>query len=62
MHEDKQSVRVQGMIKLSLYTFIHSTLEATIRERNLSGLKPFPPGKPELFSSFLDNIMGFGHS
>ncbi|KAJ7382227.1 Glycosyltransferase 28 C-terminal domain [Desmophyllum pertusum] len=45
-----------------LYYATCSTLEATIRKRNLSELKSFPPGKPELFSSFLDNIMGFGHS
>ncbi|KAL9985934.1 hypothetical protein ACROYT_G008390 [Oculina patagonica] len=45
-----------------LYYATCSTLEATLRERNLSELKPFPPGKPELFSSFLDKEMGFSHS
>lgn len=38
-----------------------STLEETLKERDLSELKPFPPGKPELFSSLLDKVMGFDH-
>jgi len=41
-----------------LYYATCSTLQETIKERDLSQLKPFPPGKPELFSSFVDKVMG----
>ncbi|RMX61096.1 hypothetical protein pdam_00010520 [Pocillopora damicornis] len=38
------------------------TLESIIREQNFSKLKHFPSGKPELFSMFLDKVMGFDDS
>ncbi|CAH3154668.1 unnamed protein product [Porites lobata] len=42
-----------------LYYATCSTLQDTITEKDLAQLKPFPPGKPELFSAFLDRAMGF---
>ena len=38
--------------------FSCSTLKETIEGEDLTELKPFPPGKPELFASFLDKVMG----
>ncbi|XP_052815776.1 UDP-N-acetylglucosamine transferase subunit ALG13 homolog [Mya arenaria] len=36
-----------------------STLVQTLRTKNFTNLKPFPPGKPEVFAQYLDNLMGF---
>ena len=44
------------------YILVYSTLESIIREQNFSKLKHFPSGKPELFSMFLDKVMGFDDS
>uniref|UniRef100_A0A8D2PKG7 UDP-N-acetylglucosamine transferase subunit ALG13 n=1 Tax=Zosterops lateralis melanops TaxID=1220523 RepID=A0A8D2PKG7_ZOSLA len=35
-----------------------STLVETLQSMNLSALKPFPPGQPEKFASFLDKVLG----
>ncbi|XP_066058545.1 UDP-N-acetylglucosamine transferase subunit ALG13 [Chamaea fasciata] len=35
-----------------------STLVETLQSMNLSALKPFPPGQPEKFASFLDEVFG----
>ncbi|KAM7449796.1 putative bifunctional UDP-N-acetylglucosamine transferase and deubiquitinase ALG13 [Porites harrisoni] len=42
-----------------LYYATCSTLQDTITEKDLTQLKPFPPGKPELFAVFLDKAMSF---
>ncbi|KFQ30936.1 UDP-N-acetylglucosamine transferase subunit ALG13, partial [Merops nubicus] len=36
-----------------------STLVETLQSMDLSTLKPFPPGQPEKFSLFLDQVFGF---
>uniref|UniRef100_A0A8C5TSI5 UDP-N-acetylglucosamine transferase subunit ALG13 n=1 Tax=Malurus cyaneus samueli TaxID=2593467 RepID=A0A8C5TSI5_9PASS len=36
-----------------------STLVETLQSMDLSTLKPFPPGQPEKFASFLDKVLGF---
>ncbi|XP_030305192.1 putative bifunctional UDP-N-acetylglucosamine transferase and deubiquitinase ALG13 [Calypte anna] len=36
-----------------------STLVETLQSMDLSTLKPFPPGHPEKFALFLDNVFGF---
>ncbi|NXN94878.1 ALG13 transferase, partial [Rhinopomastus cyanomelas] len=36
-----------------------STLVETLQSMDLSTLKPFPPGQPEKFASFLDKVVGF---
>ncbi|XP_068921304.1 UDP-N-acetylglucosamine transferase subunit ALG13-like isoform X1 [Petaurus breviceps papuanus] len=36
-----------------------STLLELLKSVDLSSLKPFPPGKPEIFSEFLDKVVGF---
>ncbi|XP_027748945.1 putative bifunctional UDP-N-acetylglucosamine transferase and deubiquitinase ALG13 [Empidonax traillii] len=36
-----------------------STLVETLQMMDLSTLKPFPPGQPEKFASFLDKVVGF---
>ena len=36
-----------------------STLAKTLNECDFSKLKPFPPGEPQKFASFLDKVMGF---
>ncbi|XP_075619559.1 UDP-N-acetylglucosamine transferase subunit ALG13-like [Balearica regulorum gibbericeps] len=38
-----------------------STLVETLQLMDLSTLKPFPPGQPEKFASFLDKVVGFPH-
>ncbi|NWW04681.1 ALG13 transferase, partial [Oreocharis arfaki] len=35
-----------------------STLVETLQSMDLSALKPFPPGQPEKFASFLDKVFG----
>ncbi|XP_064283246.1 UDP-N-acetylglucosamine transferase subunit ALG13 homolog [Passer domesticus] len=35
-----------------------STLVETLQSMDLSALKPFPPGQPEKFASFLDTVFG----
>ncbi|XP_033370019.1 UDP-N-acetylglucosamine transferase subunit ALG13 homolog isoform X1 [Parus major] len=35
-----------------------STLVETLQSMDLSALKPFPPGQPEKFASFLDKVLG----
>ncbi|XP_063038336.1 UDP-N-acetylglucosamine transferase subunit ALG13 homolog isoform X2 [Melospiza melodia melodia] len=35
-----------------------STLVETMQSMNLSALKPFPPGQPEKFASFLNKVLG----
>ncbi|XP_068061319.1 UDP-N-acetylglucosamine transferase subunit ALG13-like isoform X1 [Anomalospiza imberbis] len=35
-----------------------STLVETLQSMDLSALKPFPPGQPEKFASFLDQVLG----
>ncbi|NXO22300.1 ALG13 transferase, partial [Cisticola juncidis] len=35
-----------------------STLVKTLQSMNLSALKPFPPGQPEKFASFMDKVFG----
>ncbi|XP_016153812.1 PREDICTED: putative bifunctional UDP-N-acetylglucosamine transferase and deubiquitinase ALG13 [Ficedula albicollis] len=35
-----------------------STLVETLQSMDLSALKPFPPGQPEKFASFLDEVLG----
>ncbi|XP_010191379.1 PREDICTED: UDP-N-acetylglucosamine transferase subunit ALG13 homolog [Mesitornis unicolor] len=35
-----------------------STLLETLQSMDLSTLKPFPPGKPEKFALFLDEVVG----
>ncbi|XP_053811905.1 UDP-N-acetylglucosamine transferase subunit ALG13 homolog isoform X1 [Vidua macroura] len=35
-----------------------STLVETLQSMDLSALKPFPPGQPEKFASFLDRVLG----
>ncbi|NXW79796.1 ALG13 transferase, partial [Hirundo rustica] len=35
-----------------------STLVETLQSMNLSALKPFPPGQPKKFASFLDKVFG----
>ena len=42
-----------------LYFCNCGTLLETLDTANFSILKPFNPGKPELFSQFLDKMMGF---
>ena len=42
-----------------LYYCNCSTLSETLDTANFSILKPFSPGKPEVFSNFLDKLMGF---
>uniref|UniRef100_A0A8C5ICJ5 Uncharacterized protein n=1 Tax=Junco hyemalis TaxID=40217 RepID=A0A8C5ICJ5_JUNHY len=34
------------------------TLVETLQSMDLSALKPFPPGQPEKFASFLDKVFG----
>ncbi|XP_072785362.1 UDP-N-acetylglucosamine transferase subunit ALG13 isoform X1 [Taeniopygia guttata] len=34
------------------------TLVETLQSMDLSALKPFPPGQPEKFASFLDKVLG----
>ncbi|XP_063037623.1 UDP-N-acetylglucosamine transferase subunit ALG13 homolog isoform X1 [Melospiza melodia melodia] len=34
------------------------TLPCTMQSMNLSALKPFPPGQPEKFASFLNKVLG----
>lgn len=36
----------------------YSTLVETLQSMDLSALKPFPPGQPEKFASFLDKVLG----
>ncbi|KFP81061.1 UDP-N-acetylglucosamine transferase subunit ALG13, partial [Acanthisitta chloris] len=36
-----------------------STLVETLQSMDLSALKPFPPGQPEKFALFLDEVVGF---
>ncbi|NXX13511.1 ALG13 transferase, partial [Podargus strigoides] len=36
-----------------------STLVETLQSMDLSTLKPFPPGQPEKFASFLDKVVEF---
>ncbi|XP_078402297.1 UDP-N-acetylglucosamine transferase subunit ALG13-like [Cetorhinus maximus] len=36
-----------------------STLSETLQKLDFTSLKPFPPGRPEKFSTFLDKILGF---
>ncbi|NXX91698.1 ALG13 transferase, partial [Centropus bengalensis] len=36
-----------------------STLVETLKSMDLSTLKPFPPGQPEKFALFLDEVIGF---
>ncbi|NWS76291.1 ALG13 transferase, partial [Crotophaga sulcirostris] len=36
-----------------------STLVETLQSMDLSTLKPFPPGQPEKFALFLDEVVGF---
>ncbi|XP_074063528.1 UDP-N-acetylglucosamine transferase subunit ALG13-like isoform X2 [Macrotis lagotis] len=36
-----------------------STLLELLKSMDLSSLKHFVPGKPELFSEFLDKVVGF---
>lgn len=35
-----------------------STLESTLKTLDLSSLKIFPPGHPEIFANFLDKVLG----
>ncbi|XP_027691245.1 UDP-N-acetylglucosamine transferase subunit ALG13 homolog isoform X3 [Vombatus ursinus] len=35
-----------------------STLLELLKSKDLSSLKRFPPGKPEIFSEFLDQVVG----
>ncbi|CAM9442525.1 unnamed protein product [Lampetra fluviatilis] len=42
-----------------LFSCTCSTLVQTLREMDLKTLKPFPPGQPEKFAQFLDEVMGF---
>ncbi|XP_056395870.1 UDP-N-acetylglucosamine transferase subunit ALG13 homolog isoform X4 [Hyla sarda] len=35
-----------------------STLENTLKTMDLSSLKVFPPGHPEIFADFLDGVVG----
>nr|XP_054497406.1 UDP-N-acetylglucosamine transferase subunit ALG13 homolog isoform X2 [Agelaius phoeniceus] len=34
-----------------------STLVETLQSMDLAALKPFPPGQPEKFASFLDKVL-----
>ncbi|XP_030064868.1 UDP-N-acetylglucosamine transferase subunit ALG13 homolog isoform X2 [Microcaecilia unicolor] len=36
-----------------------STLMETLQSMDLSALKPFPAGRPEIFAAFLDKVVGF---
>uniref|UniRef100_A0A8C5IGY4 Uncharacterized protein n=1 Tax=Junco hyemalis TaxID=40217 RepID=A0A8C5IGY4_JUNHY len=40
----------------TMYTQL--TLVETLESMDLSALKPFPPGQPEKFASFLDKVFG----
>lgn len=42
-----------------LYYATCSTLQETVEQKDMSLLKPFPPGKPDLFASFIDEVVGF---
>ncbi|XP_053328626.1 UDP-N-acetylglucosamine transferase subunit ALG13 homolog [Spea bombifrons] len=42
-----------------LYYCTCSTLGNTLQTMDLSALKPFPPGHPEIFATFLDKVVGF---
>ncbi|KAL5019608.1 hypothetical protein ScPMuIL_002500 [Solemya velum] len=42
-----------------LHYCTRSELTETLQRVSFSNLKPFAPGKPELFSQFLDSVMGF---
>ncbi|XP_041362506.1 UDP-N-acetylglucosamine transferase subunit ALG13 homolog [Gigantopelta aegis] len=42
-----------------LYFCTCSTLENTLKTADFSILKPYAPGKPEKFASFLDQVMGY---
>jgi hypothetical protein len=39
--------------------WVESDLAKTLNECDFSKLKPFPPGEPQKFASFLDKVMGF---
>ena len=46
-------------ILIQLCTSVHfSTLSDELSKMDVTTLKPFPPGKPELFAAFLDKAVG----
>ena len=41
-----------------LFALIFSDLHSKLKNFDVSTLKPFEPGKPEKFGSFMDKVMG----